>query len=241
MTFIVEGSTRVVCRARSRRRSCSPRDVPDHIHDPLEDRGVGFGQLAPALRHARVVTQPPVVFGGNLVLASVLAQALDLLSEEQVFLLCRRSGMSARWLPGLEKSPHPQLEVRDSCECLNGEGLRRCFDAFDDALDECPSSRGGWRYCSELALQSDVGRLASDISTSRSILGSLRYDRKQFTSSWMGSACWAVPQTSLRMAGVSHAIASSASSSSHCFRFFLLLNTGVLSSEKVTPCHVWSA
>jgi hypothetical protein len=39
----------------------------------------------------------------HLVLASVLAQVLDLLSEEQVFLLCRRSAMSARWLPGLEK------------------------------------------------------------------------------------------------------------------------------------------
>jgi hypothetical protein len=41
----------------------------------------------------------------HLVLASVLAQALDLLSEEQVFLLCRRSVMLARWLPGLEKVP----------------------------------------------------------------------------------------------------------------------------------------
>jgi hypothetical protein len=41
----------------------------------------------------------------HLVLASVLVQALDLLSEEQVFLLCRRSAMSARWLPGLKKVP----------------------------------------------------------------------------------------------------------------------------------------
>jgi hypothetical protein len=41
----------------------------------------------------------------HLVLASVLLQVLDLLSEEQVFLLCRRSVMSARWLPGLEKVP----------------------------------------------------------------------------------------------------------------------------------------
>jgi hypothetical protein len=41
----------------------------------------------------------------HLVLASVLVQALDLLSEEQIFLLCRRSAMSARWLPGLEKVP----------------------------------------------------------------------------------------------------------------------------------------
>jgi hypothetical protein len=39
----------------------------------------------------------------HLVLASVLTQ--DLLSEEQVFLLRRRSVMSARWLPGLEKVP----------------------------------------------------------------------------------------------------------------------------------------
>jgi hypothetical protein len=41
----------------------------------------------------------------HLVLVSVLAQVLDLLSEEQVFLLCRRSAMSARWLPGLKKVP----------------------------------------------------------------------------------------------------------------------------------------
>jgi hypothetical protein len=41
----------------------------------------------------------------HLVLASVLVQALDLLSEEQIFLLCRRLAMSARWLPGLEKVP----------------------------------------------------------------------------------------------------------------------------------------
>jgi hypothetical protein len=41
----------------------------------------------------------------HLVLASVLMQALDLLSEEQIFLLCRRSAMSARWLLGLEKVP----------------------------------------------------------------------------------------------------------------------------------------
>jgi hypothetical protein len=52
-------------RTRSCRRSRSPRDVPDHIHDLLEDRGVGFGRLAPALRHARVVAWPPVVFGGS--------------------------------------------------------------------------------------------------------------------------------------------------------------------------------
>jgi hypothetical protein len=41
----------------------------------------------------------------HLVLASVLVQALDLLSEEQIFLLCRRLVMSARWLPGLKKVP----------------------------------------------------------------------------------------------------------------------------------------
>jgi hypothetical protein len=41
----------------------------------------------------------------HLILASILAQALDLLSEEQIFLLCRRSAMLARWLPGLEKVP----------------------------------------------------------------------------------------------------------------------------------------
>jgi hypothetical protein len=41
----------------------------------------------------------------HLILASVLAQALDLLSEEQIFLLCRRSAMSARWSPGLKKVP----------------------------------------------------------------------------------------------------------------------------------------
>jgi hypothetical protein len=41
----------------------------------------------------------------HLVLASILMQVLDLLSEEQIFLLCRRSAMSARWLPGLEKVP----------------------------------------------------------------------------------------------------------------------------------------
>jgi hypothetical protein len=50
---------------RSRCRSRGPRDIPDRIHDPLEDRGVGFGQLAPALRCARVVALPPVVFGGS--------------------------------------------------------------------------------------------------------------------------------------------------------------------------------
>jgi hypothetical protein len=41
----------------------------------------------------------------HLVLASVLTQALDLLLEEQVFLLCRRLAVSARWLPGLKKVP----------------------------------------------------------------------------------------------------------------------------------------
>jgi hypothetical protein len=41
----------------------------------------------------------------HLILASVLVQVLDLLSEEQIFLLCRRLVMSARWLPGLEKVP----------------------------------------------------------------------------------------------------------------------------------------
>jgi hypothetical protein len=41
----------------------------------------------------------------HLVLASVLMQALDLLWMEQIFLLCRRLAMSARWLPGLEKVP----------------------------------------------------------------------------------------------------------------------------------------
>jgi hypothetical protein len=41
----------------------------------------------------------------HLVQASVLVQALDFLSEEQIFLLCRRSVMSARWLPGLKKVP----------------------------------------------------------------------------------------------------------------------------------------
>jgi hypothetical protein len=41
----------------------------------------------------------------HLVLVSVLVQALDLLSEEQVFLLCRISVMLARWLPGLKKVP----------------------------------------------------------------------------------------------------------------------------------------
>jgi hypothetical protein len=45
----------------------------------------------------------------HLVLASVLAQVLDLLSEKQVFLLCRRSVISARWLPGLKKVPAPSV------------------------------------------------------------------------------------------------------------------------------------
>jgi hypothetical protein len=45
----------------------------------------------------------------HLVLASILAQALDLLSEKQVFLLCRRSVVLARWLPGLEKVPAPSV------------------------------------------------------------------------------------------------------------------------------------
>jgi hypothetical protein len=44
--------SRGASRARSRCCSCGLRDVPDHIHDPLEDRGVGFGRLVPALRHA---------------------------------------------------------------------------------------------------------------------------------------------------------------------------------------------
>jgi hypothetical protein len=70
----------------------------------------------------------------HLVLASILAQVLDLLSEKQVVLLCRRSAMSARWLPGLEKVPTPRLEVQDSCECLNSEGLRRRFDAASTLL-----------------------------------------------------------------------------------------------------------
>jgi hypothetical protein len=50
----------------------------------------------------------------HLVMAPVLTQALDLLSEKQVFLLCRRLAVSARWLPGLKEVPHPQLEVWDS-------------------------------------------------------------------------------------------------------------------------------
>jgi hypothetical protein len=59
----------------------------------------------------------------HLVLASVLVQALDLLSEEQIFSCagdwrCRPGGCLAS-----RKSPCPQLEVWDSCECLNGEGL----------------------------------------------------------------------------------------------------------------------
>jgi hypothetical protein len=45
----------------------------------------------------------------HLILASILVQALDLLSEKQVFLLCRRSAMLARWLPGLEKVPMPSV------------------------------------------------------------------------------------------------------------------------------------
>jgi hypothetical protein len=45
----------------------------------------------------------------HLVLVSELTQALDLLSEKQVFLLCRRSAVSARWLPGLEKVPTPSV------------------------------------------------------------------------------------------------------------------------------------
>jgi hypothetical protein len=50
---------------RSHCRSRSLRDISCCIHNPLEDCGVEFGQLAPALRCARVVAQPPVVFGGS--------------------------------------------------------------------------------------------------------------------------------------------------------------------------------
>jgi hypothetical protein len=45
----------------------------------------------------------------HLVLAPILTQALDLLSEKQVFLLCRRLAVLARWLPGLEKVPTPLI------------------------------------------------------------------------------------------------------------------------------------
>jgi hypothetical protein len=47
----------------------------------------------------------------HLVLAPVLVQALDLLLEKQVFLLCRRLAVSARWLPGLKKFPVPSVRV----------------------------------------------------------------------------------------------------------------------------------
>jgi hypothetical protein len=43
----------------------------------------------------------------HLVLVSILAQVLDLLSEKQVFLLCRRSAVLVRWLPG----DHHYLQV----------------------------------------------------------------------------------------------------------------------------------
>jgi hypothetical protein len=45
----------------------------------------------------------------HLVLVPILAQALDLLSEKQVFLLGRRLVVSARWLPGLKKVPAPSV------------------------------------------------------------------------------------------------------------------------------------
>jgi hypothetical protein len=45
----------------------------------------------------------------HLVLAPILVQALDLLLEKQVFLLCRRSVVLARWLPGLKKVPAPSV------------------------------------------------------------------------------------------------------------------------------------
>jgi hypothetical protein len=45
----------------------------------------------------------------HLVLVPVLAQALDLLLEKQVFLLGRRLAVLARWLPGLKKVPMPSI------------------------------------------------------------------------------------------------------------------------------------
>jgi hypothetical protein len=45
--------------------SHGPRDISGRIHDLLEDCGVEFGQLAPALRCVRVAAWLQVVFGGN--------------------------------------------------------------------------------------------------------------------------------------------------------------------------------
>jgi hypothetical protein len=45
--------------------NCGPGDIPGHIHDPLKDCGVEFGQLVPALQCVQVVAWPQVVFGGS--------------------------------------------------------------------------------------------------------------------------------------------------------------------------------
>jgi hypothetical protein len=111
VTFIAEGLTRVVHRAAQVARvvvvivvarGMSPTVFTIHWRTVELDLG-GLHQpfSMPELLLGCQLSLEEV--NPHLILASVLAQALDLLSEEQIFLLCRRSAMLARWLPGLEK------------------------------------------------------------------------------------------------------------------------------------------
>jgi hypothetical protein len=113
VTFIAEGLTRVVHHAAQVARvvvvivtaqGTSPTVFTIRWRTMELDLG-GLRQPfgVPKLSLGRQLSLEEI--NPHLVLVSVLVQALDLLSEEQIFLLCRRSAMSARWLPGLEKVP----------------------------------------------------------------------------------------------------------------------------------------
>jgi hypothetical protein len=113
MTFITEGSTRVICHMVQvmcvvvfvvMARGTSLAVFTIHWRTVELDLGSLHQPFSmPELLLSCQLSLEEV--NPHLVLVSVLMQALDLLSEEQVFLLCRRSAMSARWLPGLEKVP----------------------------------------------------------------------------------------------------------------------------------------
>jgi hypothetical protein len=127
----------------SRCHNCSPGDIPGHIHGPLEDCELNLGSSS-------------VCLSCHLATSCLWRKLILIWSwcpySHRCWISSQRSRFSSWagnwwcWSGGClasRKSLHPWLEVQDSWERPKGEGLRCCFDAFDDVLEECPSSRGG--------------------------------------------------------------------------------------------------
>jgi hypothetical protein len=86
-------------RARGGRHHCGLGGIPGCIRSPTTDCGVGFGWLGQPFGISELSLEE---MNPHLIFMPVVAQMLDLLLEEPIFLIGGGLTISARWWPGLK-------------------------------------------------------------------------------------------------------------------------------------------